>query len=213
MSFLMAIVGALVGFILKLIVNWVDIDGFRIHRNNFLIEIASAVLWYWAFYNLTIEESIIFSCIASILIAIGFVDYFTMQIPLILVLVGFIISVSGVFLGTIYFTASLWGIFVGGVIPLIIMGITYIFTKRQGMGYGDIQLGIILGVWLGPMRMALTLFAASLLSLLTWIAVSLIKEFDKNRAMPLAPFLAIAGIGVYIGSVYYPGLFHLLIIE
>ena len=97
MNFLMAIVGALVGFILKLIVNWVDIDGFRIHRNNFLIEIASAVLWYWAFYNLTIEESIIFSCIASILIAIGFVDYFTMQIPLILVLVGFIISVSGVF--------------------------------------------------------------------------------------------------------------------
>ena len=136
-----------------------------------------------------------------------------MQIPLILIIMGFIISVSGIFIGTIYFTASLWGIFVGGVIPLMIMGITYIFTKRQGMGYGDIQLGIILGAWLGPMRMALTLFAASLLSLLTWIAVSLIKEFDKNRAMPLAPFLAIAGIGVYIGSVYYPGLFHLLIIE
>tara|TARA_B100000003_G_scaffold208312_1_gene228200 strand:- start:1074 stop:1709 length:636 start_codon:yes stop_codon:yes gene_type:complete len=210
---LIAFIGGFIGFILKLIINWVDIDRLKIDKSNFFIEIISAILWLWAFHNLSIEEGIVFSLIASVLVAIGFVDFFTMQIPLILILIGFIISVSGIFIGTIYFTASLWGIFVGGVIPLMIMGVTYIFTKRQGMGYGDIQLGIILGAWLGPMRMALTLFAASLLSLLTWIAVSLIKEFDKNRAMPLAPFLAIAGIGVYIGSVYYPGLFHLLIIE
>jgi hypothetical protein len=39
------------------------------------------------------------------------------------------------------------------------------------------------------------------------------KEFDKNRAIPLAPFLAVAGIGIYIGSVYYPSFFYLLIIE
>lgn len=213
MNMLIAFIGGFIGFILKLIINWVDIDGLKIDKSNFFIEIISAILWLWAFHNLSIEEGIVFSLIASVLVAIGFVDFFTMQIPLILILIGFIISVSGIFIGTIYFTASLWGIFVGGVIPLMIMGVTYIFTKRQGMGYGDIQLGIILGAWLGPMRMALTLFAASLLSLLTWIAVSLIKEFDKNRAMPLAPFLAIAGIGVYIGSVYYPGLFHLLIIE
>jgi len=213
MNMLMAFIGGFIGFILKLIINWVDVDDLKIDKSNFFIEIISAILWLWAFHNLSIEEGIVFSLIASVLVAIGFVDFFTMQIPLILILMGFIISVSGIFIGTIYFTASLWGIFVGGVIPLMIMGVTYIFTKRQGMGYGDIQLGIILGAWLGPMRMALTLFAASLLSLLTWIAVSLIKEFDKNRAMPLAPFLAIAGIGVYIGSVYYPGLFHLLIIE
>mgnify|MGYP001326355657 FL=1 len=213
MNMLIAFIGGFIGFILKLIINWVDIDRLKIDKSNFFIEIISAILWLWAFHNLSIEEGIVFSLIASVLVAIGFVDFFTMQIPLILILIGFIISVSGIFIGTIYFTASLWGIFVGGVIPLMIMGVTYIFTKRQGMGYGDIQLGIILGAWLGPMRMALTLFAASLLSLLTWIAVSLIKEFDKNRAMPLAPFLAIAGIGVYIGSVYYPGLFHLLIIE
>jgi prepilin signal peptidase PulO-like enzyme (type II secretory pathway) len=81
------------------------------------------------------------------------------------------------------------------------------------MGYGDIQLGILLGAWLGPVRMAMTLFSASLLSLIAWIAVSLMKEFDKNRAIPLAPFLAVAGIGIYIGSVYYPSFFYLLIIE
>ena len=93
------------------------------------------------------------------------------------------------------------------------MGALWIMTKRQGMGYGDIQLGFVLGAWLGPMRMTITLFTASLLSLLTWIAVSLTTGFDKNRAMPMAPFLAIAAIGVFIGSFYYPEFFHLLIIQ
>ena len=45
------------------------------------------------------------------------------------------------------------------------------------------------------------------------IIVTLVKDFDKNRAMPMAPFLAVAGIGVYIGSFYYPEFFHLLIIQ
>ena len=56
---------------------------------------------------------------------------------------------------------------------------TVAITKRQGMGYGDIQLGIVLGAWLGPMRMALTLFGASLLSLLAWLGVSLFKGLTK----------------------------------
>jgi len=70
----------------------------------------------------------------------------------------------------------------------------------------------VLGAWLGPMRMALTLFLASVLSLLAWIGVSLVQGFDKNRAIPMGPFLSVAGTGIYIGSFYYPELFHLLII-
>ena len=81
------------------------------------------------------------------------------------------------------------------------------------MGFGDIQLGIVLGAWLGPMRMALTLFGASVLSLFVWIGVSLLNGFDKDRALPYGPFLSFAGTGVYIGSFYYPEFFHLLIIH
>ena len=73
-------------------------------------------------------------------------------------------------------------------------------------------MGIVLGAWLGPMRMAITLFSASILSLLVWIIVSLFDGFDMNRALPMGPFLSFAGIGVYIGSIYYPEFFHLLIL-
>lgn len=205
--------GAATGTVMKQIINWVDVDNFKINHSNLFLEIISGLLWLWAFANLPLEDATIFSLISSVLIGIGYVDYFTMQIPLILILIGLVISLIGIVVGSIYLSASLWGIFVGAIIPLIIMGITYLITKRQGMGFGDIQMGIVLGTWLGPMRMALTLFGASVLSLLTWIAVSLLKDFDKDRALPMAPFLAIAGIGVYIGSFYFPGFFHLLIIQ
>ena len=124
-----------------------------------------------------------------------------------------VLSSFNIYIKNIYLTAALWGIFVGAVIPLLILAGMWVITKRQGMGFGDIQLGFVLGAWLGPMRMALTLFFASFLSLLTWIAVSIFKGFDKDRAIPMAPFLTIAAMSIYIGSFYYPDFFYLLITE
>jgi prepilin signal peptidase PulO-like enzyme (type II secretory pathway) len=158
-------------------------------------------------------EAIVFSVIAMTLAGISVIDYHTFQVPLIFIIIGVITSFVGILFDVIFLSAALWGIFVGAFIPLVIVGILWSITKRQGMGYGDIQMGIVLGAWLGPMRMALTLFGASVLSLLAWIGVSLIKGFDKDRAIPLGPFLSFAGTGAYIGSFYYPEFFHLLMIQ
>ena len=201
------------GFAVKNVINWLSIDGYEIHKKNYSLEFLSGLAWVWAFSNLPVAEAGIFSLLFSILSGIALVDYMTFQIPLVFILAGIVLAIAGVAFKVIFLTAAIWGIFVGAVIPLIIMGVLWIITKRQGMGYGDIQLGFVLGAWLGPMRMAITLFTASVLSLLTWIAVSLTTDFDKNRAMPMAPFLAIAAIGVFIGSFYYPEFFHLLILR
>ena len=201
------------GFAVKNVINWLSIDGYEIHKNNYSLEFLNSLAWIWAFSNLPVAEAGIFSLIFSILAGIALVDYMTFQIPLVFILAGIVLAIAGLAFKAIFLTAAIWGIFVGAVIPLIIMGVLWIITKRQGMGYGDIQLGFVLGAWLGPMRMAITLFTASVLSLLTWIAVSLTTDFDKNRAMPMAPFLAIAAIGVFIGSFYYPEFFHLLILR
>ena len=207
------IAGVFFGYILKLAINWLDIDEYNIHGNNYILEIICGVLFLWSFLKMPVNDAVIFSTIASILAAIGIVDYHTMQIPLLFILGGIILALAGILIGLITWTAAFWGIFIGAVIPGMIMGVTYLITKRQGMGYGDIQMGIVLGAWLGPMRMAFTLFGAAVLSLLTWIIVSIYKGFDRDRALPFAPFLAVAGIGIYIGSVYYPSFFHLLIAQ
>ena len=200
------------GFVVNHVINWLSIDGYRIHKNYYSLEFLNGLAWIWAFSNLSLTEAGIFSLLFSILAGIALVDYMTFQIPLVFILAGIVLAIAGIAFKVIFLTAAIWGIFVGAVIPLFIMGVLWIITKRQGMGYGDIQLGFVLGAWLGPMRMAITLFTASVLSLLTWVAVSLTTDFDKNRAMPMAPFLAIAGIGIFIGSFYYPEFFHLLIL-
>ena len=181
-------------------------------KKNFFFEAVGAIMVTWSSVNLGIEEAIIFSIIALTLAGISVIDFHTFEIPLIFIIIGVFASIAGVLLKVILLSSAFWGIFVGALIPMAIMLILWSITKRQGMGYGDIQLGIVLGAWLGPMRMALTLFGASLLSLLAWLGVSIFKGFDKDRAIPLGPFLSVVGIVVYIGSFYYPKLFHLFML-
>lgn len=204
--------GAASGFALKKTINWVDVDSFKINNNNFFLELLCPIPWVWSFMNLPAFDAIIFSTITIALVGISIIDLFTMQIPLIFILIGLLAILLSIIKKSIYISSAVYGIFVGAIIPVLIMGLLWLITKRQGMGYGDIQLGFVLGAWLGPMRMALTLFFASVLSLIAWIILSMIHGFDKNRAVPLGPFLSVAGIGIYVGSFYYPELFHLLII-
>ena len=206
------VLGAASGFALKKTINWVDVDSFRINNNNFFLELLCPIPWVWSFMNLPAFDAIIFSTITIALVGISIIDLFTMQIPLIFILIGLLAILLSIIKKSIYISSAVYGIFVGAIIPFLIMGLLWFITKRQGMGYGDIQLGFVLGAWLGPMRMALTLFFASVLSLIAWIILSMIHGFDKNRAVPLGPFLSVAGIGIYVGSFYYPELFHLLII-
>ena len=204
--------GAVSGFALKKTINWVDVDSFKIDNNNFFLELLCPIPWVWSFMNLPVFDAIIFSTITIALVGISITDLFTMQIPLIFILIGLLAILLSIIKKSIYISSAVYGIFVGAIIPVLIMGLLWLITKRQGMGYGDIQLGFVLGAWLGPMRMALTLFFASVLSLIAWIILSMIHGFDKNRAVPLGPFLSVAGIGIYVGSFYYPELFHLLMI-
>ena len=209
---LFILIGIVLGYIVKWIVNWLAIDNFMMSRKNFFLEAVGAIMVTWSAVNLGIEEAFIFSIIALTLAGISVIDFHTFEIPLIFIIIGVVASIAGILLKVILLSSAFWGIFVGALIPLAIMLILWAITKRQGMGYGDIQLGIVLGAWLGPMRMALTLFGASLLSLLAWLGVSIFKGFDKDRAIPLGPFLSVVGIGVYIGSFYYPKLFHLFML-
>ena len=213
MKIVLFIIGIVLGYIVKIMVNWLKVDNYIVSSKNFFLETVGALMVTWSAVNLGIEEAVIFSIIALTLAGISVIDFHTFEIPLIFIIVGVVASIAGILLKVISLSAAFWGIFVGALIPLAIMLILWAITKRQGMGYGDIQLGIVLGAWLGPMRMALTLFGASLLSLLAWLGVSLFKGFDKDRAIPLGPFLSVAGIGSYIGSFYYPEFFHLFMIQ
>ena len=211
LSFL--IVGFVSGFLIKKIVNWLSINNYALNLKNPVLEILNSLAWVWAFNNFNYYDSLVFVMIFGALSGLSIVDMYTFQIPTIFIIFGIFILFMGTYFEIIPIMNALWGVFVGALIPLFIMGSLWLVTKRQGMGFGDIQLGFLLGVWLGPMKMAITLFIASSLSLLAWIITSIFKGFNKDRAMPMAPFLSVSGVAIFIGSFYYPDLFQLLVLE
>lgn len=205
--------GLIFGFFSKKIINWIKIEDFTLSNKNFTIEGLSVSISLWSFYNLELIVAIPFSLFIISLFAISYVDFKTFQIPLIFIIICLFSVTANILLKNIYLSAAFFGIFIGAFIPLFILGIMWFITKRQGMGFGDIQLGFVIGAMLGPMRMAITLFFASLLSLLAWVAVSIFKGFKRDRAMPMAPFYTVATIFVYMGSFYYPDFFYLLTMQ
>ena len=206
------VLGVLYGRLLKSTVNWLNVDGFQIDQGDFKMELFCVGAWLWASLSLQPMEGTIFALIAGILFTISWIDFNTYQIPLLLIIVSAIAAIFGVLFELTSIKSAIYGVVVGSIIPLALIGLTYLITKRQGMGYGDIQLGFVLGIWLGPVRMAITLFVASLLSLVVWLILSGINGFERDRALPFAPYLAIAGLGTFVGSVYFHSLFHYLII-
>tara|TARA_B100001175_G_scaffold198499_1_gene168578 strand:- start:593 stop:1237 length:645 start_codon:yes stop_codon:yes gene_type:complete len=207
------ILGSLFGFLIKKVVNWLSIDNYVLNIKNPILEILNGIASGWAFSNLSFYDSLIFIMLFGVLSGLSIIDMYTFQIPILFIAFGILILILGLFFKIVPILSAFWGVFVGAFIPLLIMGSLWLVTKRQGMGYGDIQLGFLLGAWLGPMRMAITLFIASSLSLLIWIITSLFKGFNKDRAMPMAPFLSISGVLTFIGSFYYPNFFQLLVFK
>lgn len=64
-------------------------------------------------------------------------------------------------------------------------------SGQEAMGYGDLKLVFVLGVWIGVTGIAPLLLVASLTALLTVLLVRLWGY--KNKHIPFAPFLALGG--------------------
>lgn len=78
------------------------------------------------------------------------------------------------------------GIMGGGLLLLIRWG------SNGGMGGGDVKLGVVLGIWLGPDKLAVALFLAFLLG----AAAGLLLMLSRGTArlwMPFGPFLSMGG--------------------
>ena len=177
------------------------------------VELINGLIWGWAFTNLPLPESITASLISSVLISISWIDAKIYMIPLDLIIVGVIIIILSIIFGVLSLYQALLGILAGVLFPALMMGLTWLFTRRQGMGFGDLQLGLILGAWLGPILMILTLFLASLLGLMAWILISLFQGVDRNRPLPFAPYLSFSAISIFIVSNYSTTLIdHLIMV-
>ncbi len=175
----------------------------NISHQYIVIEFLIGILWlYSSFVFNNFYVIINFSMISSFLIAITVIDYKHFIIPIEITTFIFL------FLSLEYFfdksiLLNLQGAFVGSIYLLLILLITWLITKRQGLGYGDIQLIFVLGYWLGIYKILFVIFFSALSAIIFWLILNYLKEYDKNRALPFGSFLCINSIIFYQIEINY----------
>ncbi len=128
----------------------------------------------------------------SLLIALAFIDLAHWILPDELTLGG-----SALFLAYSFFHPEiepLEAVFsgLGGAFFFAALYYAYLkLRKIEGLGFGDVKMALLLGLFLGARRLAAAIFLASLSGALLGLALILFKKKDLKLALPFGPFLAL----------------------
>lgn len=166
---------------------------------TFLLEVGLAVLfvvsymfWPLGFTALAAQVSFgIWLCYLVLLAALFVYDMKWLLLPdkivFVLIALGLIDAVLRVSLvsGENYLLYTL-----GGVVPVAgLYGLLYMVSKGRWVGFGDVKLGIFIGVVLGWQKALLVLFLANILGFLFVVPGLLSQKLKRTSKVPFGPFL------------------------
>jgi leader peptidase (prepilin peptidase) / N-methyltransferase len=187
-----------------------------------LVEILTAVIFlleYWR-YGLTIEfaKGLVFAMLMIILI---FTDLRDRRIP-------HRISVPGIALGVVFclmtpvdnrpvgWLLAQWDIFpsglllsligalagalIGGGLFFVVGEAFYRLRHKEGLGFGDVMLMLVVGTFLGPPLTLMTILLGSLLGSFIAIPLTIISSKFRNYQWPYGSFLGVAALYASIGG-------------
>ncbi len=135
---------------------------------------------------------------AAVMVAVSFIDADFHIIPNRIVYPAFV--VGAVLLGAAGGASSLFnmliGVILGAGLLLIIFLVAPLVFKKQGLGFGDVKLGAVLGVFLGA-PVILTLFMASLLGTAYGAIMIASKKLRWQEHFAFGPCLCVAALITY----------------
>jgi leader peptidase (prepilin peptidase) / N-methyltransferase len=187
-----------------------------------LVEILTAVIFvleYWR-YGLSIElaKGLVF---AMLMITLIFTDLRERRIP-------HKISLPGIALGLVFslfvpmdnrpfgWLLAQWRIFPSGVFLSLLGAVTgaaiggglffgvgeafYRLRHKEGLGFGDVMLMLVVGTFLGPPLTLMTILLGSLLGSFIAIPLALIRSRFRNYQWPYGSFLGVTALYASIGG-------------
>ena len=162
-----------------------------------LVEFITAILFLLLYKNYGLSMELLINMLfISLLIAISFIDFDFKIIPDVLSIGGLLTGFALAFFRRPLFSYrdALYGIIIGGGILFAIAFTYQLFTKREGMGGGDIKLLAMIGAFCGLKGVMFSLLAGSFIGILVGIPMMLIKGKDTKYAIPFGPFLSSAAL-------------------
>ncbi len=168
---------------------------FRIPLFYPLVEILTGVLLVvvWQHYGLTLSF-LHYSILVLFLLPISFIDLDTKLILNVLTFPGIIIGLlSSLFFNQVSILNAVSGLFLGGGFLWCVGLLGNSIFKQDSMGGGDIKLGAMIGVFLGP-NVLIALFLAFFLALPV-IAIGLsTKRLKVGSTLPFGPFISLGAV-------------------
>lgn len=180
--------------------------GAKISMRYLLIELLTGLLFLFLFRKFGFTfELLVFMIFISLLIAISVIDLDFQIIPDVLslggIIVGFLLAILRPFFRYLDpkfgILDSLYGILLGGGILFAIAWLYEFFTKREGMGGGDIKLLGMIGAFCGIKGVIFSLVSGSVAGTLVGIPLMLAKGKDSKYAIPFGPFLSLGAL-IYV---------------
>ena len=91
---------------------------------------------------------------------------------------------------------SIYHMILGLFLGLGYLGITFLITsliyKKQTLGYGDLLLISLIGLWIGPINILICIFLSSVFGILVWFIKA--SNEGSNYKLPFGTYLSINGI-------------------
>jgi len=191
-----------------------------------LVEIITGLLFLFLFIKFQLTRELPFYLIfISILIIIAFIDIdhriildrfivAGLILDIIFILMPFFIALSKGVLSTIeieeiphvLFSIVSWkdallGGVIGGGSLLVIDMVGRIFFKKEGMGFGDVKLMFMAGIFLGTRLTVVSLLVAVWIAAVIGIIVIRIRQKSDDHYMPFGPFLALGcAFSIFFGD-------------
>ena len=104
--------------------------------------------------------------------------------------VSTVLMVSGIIYA--YYFGNMWAAVLGALASVVIMLVIY-WASRGGMGFGDVKLSFVLGVWLGFEQSLLCLLLAFVLGGVVGVLLLLTGLKTRKDAIPFGPYLCVSG--------------------
>lgn len=140
--------------------------------------------------------------VAGLLVALSAVDLYQLRIPDRILFPGMGVTALALIGASLLGEVKLsWiGAAIGAVAYSAVLGVAWLISPR-GMGFGDVKLGLLLGMAVGWLYVPLVLFAIGIgcaIGALVGGALMLVRR--RNVAFPFGPALALGAVTVILAS-------------